>query len=485
MRRIPALSAAIIMVTATSAMAAQPRVLPGWPTVAGAGTTLVEGTVGDTVVVTDSGPTQSSVASIRRNGTRRWLSILQWGCGNCDDGGALARALPDGSIGPIGPEGDGVAGVDLAGQRVGTCVGVMLHDTTCIQHDTRFGVTDAIGAIVATRAGAVIWENVRPAGAWYWAEGLEAPPLIFADDAGATVYTTFGGLGPMVALDTATGVERWRIDGATPLAGLSTGVLAQSPTLGLTRFRPDGSVMWSLPARSFRGHTILVDPTRERIYASQRTFRGGPRFITALDALTGSELWRTKPVDRAGVLSIRRNGTVLAAIDRPGRTGLRAIGADGKGRWQFDTATRVSAALGMSNGTVALTTEGGPPDFAYESGLVWRIEPRQRVDVPKRAAVALRGRRFVTGCFGCPYKTNVGMSLRFDVPQRTTFRLRLLTPGGAEMNETRRFVTAPAGTSAVRYGVFAYPKAMNAVLEVRSTTDLSVFSRFHVRLVPG
>ena len=482
MKRFSILTTMVILTTATSAAAAQPRVLPGWPTVAGAGETLVEGALGDTIVVTDTGPEESSVASIMRNGIRRWLSVGRWACGNCDDGGQLGTALPDGSIGPVGPEGDGAWGVDASGKIVRTCLGVMLPDTTCVVHETRFGVA-IVGAIVARRGNTILWENVRPPGPPVWDSGLEAPPRIVADQAG-TAYTTLGATGPMVAIDTTTGVERWLVDGATPLAGLSTGVLAHSETLGLTRYRADGTVMWNIPGRSIQFHRVLVDVSRERIYASERRGLSVRSTITAWNATTGAELWRTATSDQAHALSIRTNGTLLAGIDRPNHTALRAIGADGRTRWQFDTASRVNAALGLSNGTVALTTEG---TFLGQNGLVWRIDPRKLIAPTPRVAVLLRGRRFIAGCLTsrCAYKTDAGMSLRIELPRRTRLRLRLVTLGGRELVGTREFVVAPPGTSAVRFGMARIPRATTAVLEVRSTADRSVLRRFVVRIVPS
>jgi len=68
-----------------------------------------------------------------QDGRRLWRSARRAGCGNCDEGPQPERLQPDGTYGPIGPEGDDIWAVDRRGQIVPGCSGAVAADGTVLE----------------------------------------------------------------------------------------------------------------------------------------------------------------------------------------------------------------------------------------------------------------------------------------------------------------------------------------------------------------
>jgi outer membrane protein assembly factor BamB len=457
-----------------TALAATPSVVTGWPVVAASGS-VHPGPGGGPVLIADVSR-GSSVAAFRLNGRRRWLSAYEQGCGFCDDGPEQPGLQADGTYGPIGYEGDYFWGVDQKGAQVQGCAGAVLADGTCIYHyvvGAGFspGPSTPYPAVVAGHGTTRLWEYTQPALSWTIASDNMVPPVVFANP--TTVYTSLGaGLidqqpvgRQLIALNPSDGALRWRVFNVTPLAVLSTGVIGVTRLgyhdSGIVSYADDGTIRWTAPlSAKVRVKGVLVDEAHGRVYVSlARVVGGGAREsdvfeLVALDALTGMEKWRTRAVDRARPLSVGSNGLVYAGIDRDGRHALRAIGPDGKGRWQFDTATRVEGARLLPDGTVALST-GGPE--GETSGLLWRVDPRRTVSGVRSTRLTLSRTTFKDQCGGltCEYRSDLGTVMRIAVPRKATLQVRLLRPN--RIGEYRPItVLAPAGVSYLRLFAYAF-----------------------------
>jgi outer membrane protein assembly factor BamB len=489
-----------------TAQAATPSVVTGWPVVAASGS-VHPGPGGGPVLIAEQYGV-SSVAAFRLNGKRRWLSAYEPGCGNCNGGPETPGLQADGTYEPIGVEGDDFWGVDQQGARVNGCAGAVLADGTCIRHRVvgagfSPGPSTPYPAVVALRGTTQLWEYSQPTLSWTIASNEQVPPVVYANP--TTVYTSLGagltGQQPtdqqLIALNLSDGALRWRDFNVTPLAVLSTGVIGGTwlgyYDSGIVSYANDGTLRWTakLPAK-VRVKNVLVDEAHGRVYVSLvRVGGGGAREsdvfeLVALDAVTGMEKWRTRAVDRARPLSVGSNGLVYAGIDRDGRHALRAIGPDGKGRWQFDTATRVEGARLLPDGTVALST-GGPEGEA--SGLMWRIDPRRAASGVRSTRLTLSRTTFRDECGGltCEYRSDLGTVMRIAVPRKATLRVRLLRPNESTYRGPIT-VLAPAGVSYVRLFAYASHQEVSIVgtrrrriIDVRGTIgDRPLHVRFPV-----
>jgi outer membrane protein assembly factor BamB len=96
----------------------------------------------------------------------------------------------------------------------------------------------------------------------------------------------------------------------------------------------------------------VVDGGRGRIYLG-RSGAGAPG-VTAIDARTGAQLWRTRPGDRARLLSVGRGGRVYVAVDATGRRAVRGLRlATGATAWERRTSLPVRGARELAGGRVA------------------------------------------------------------------------------------------------------------------------------------
>jgi hypothetical protein len=428
---------------------AAPAVLPGWPVPAPAGAVFPGPRAGEAVVIGATGG-ERVVAAYGVDERRRWLSMKRPDFGNCDDGSQPERLQPDGTYGPIGVEGDDYWAVDRDGRFARGCTGAVLPDGTCI-------AVEGVG-LVARRAGAILWERFE---AMFGVEPL-APDLVVADAAG-TAYSAHD-VGPwdpatgsftpgaLIVLDAATGALRWRMSGVfRPLAALEDGVLVDTRS-ELVALGADGLQRWSSPlfASDYTDPShVLVDAPRHRVYVGTAN-RAAP--LTAFDSRTGAVLWRTDPLDRAGLLSVGRSGRVYVAVDRDGVGSLRAVGLDGSVRWELPTATAMAGAAELPDGTVALTT--APVDHR-PGALLSRIDPRRAAPTIRRAGFSLRRANVRTRCdpILCDLVPAAGAILRFDLPRPARVRVRIRgVPGGPApaLSYPPLDVAAPAGTSFVR-----------------------------------
>ncbi len=132
------LTAALLLSGSTLANSAPPRLAPGWP-VPSASDCVHVGPRGGPVVISESVPAgRSTVTAFSSDGTLRWQNARAWGCGNCADGSQLPGRQPNGSYGPIGPEGNSPWSVHLFDGTTGdACTGVVLGDGNCVAYDAR------------------------------------------------------------------------------------------------------------------------------------------------------------------------------------------------------------------------------------------------------------------------------------------------------------------------------------------------------------
>jgi hypothetical protein len=403
----------------------------------------------------------SAVIAYRADGRRQWASVRTPGCGNCDDGPQARRLQPDGTYGPIGPEGDDTWAVDPQGRIVQACTGVVLADGTCIQ----VGATSTqtlieVPFLAATRGGAMLWQVAEPDFSWISESG--APPAV-VQDAEGTVYTAYGlgttastrapAPGRLIAVDAATGALRSRTLGTfDALAGLESGVLA-STSAGLVALGADGAQLWT--STLFAGQfvapgQVFVDAARHQVYVGGQS-TSTP--VTAFDTRTGAVLWQTAPADGARLLSLGASGTVYVATDRGGGHAVRAIGPEGRGRWVYGTATRALGAGELSDGTVAVSTEG----LWFTSGaLLTRIDPHRLPTAVRQPGVALSRSTVRTRCSveRCDLQPAFGTVMRLSLPRAAMVTVRILTRAGRAMVPRllipKARLGAPAGMSYVR-----------------------------------
>ncbi len=352
---------AVLLALAGGTASAAVTVAPGWPRAAPSGVVL-PGPQGGVVVVSE-GAYAATVRAYSPDGRRRWAQSSRYGCGNCDFGPQPAALQPDGTYGPVGPEGDDYWAVDRRGRRVAGCAGVVQPDAACL-----VAVPDAFPAplhpgITASIGGARVWRVENPR--WSWFPEDNVPPMAVADGTGR-VYTVFLGAADAItreytnvfaAFDPATRTIAWTNEDAFQvLAGLPSGVLAEAGNR-VVAYAADGTPRWTAFALAGTRATpmnTMVDNVRGRVYLSRAGSDGVNVF--ALDLATGAELWRTAPSDRARLLSVGRGGRVYVAVDATARQGIRALRfRDGTTAWQRRTRLPVRGALQLPDGRVAVS----------------------------------------------------------------------------------------------------------------------------------
>ena len=433
-----------------------PAITPGWPQPVPGGTVHRTLAGGPAVIGTFS--QAFAVSAFGLDGTRLWANWRIPGCGNCDDGPQVPALQADGTYGPIGPTGDDYWSVDQDGRVVQSCTGVVLADRRCVSARLKFvggATTTPVPMLQSVRAGVTLWEFQEPN--FSWLPESDAPPLVVRDGSGI-VYTGFGAgtdtttkaAAParMIAVDSATGAFRWRQLDAEPLAALASGVVAKTAA-GLTAYDGAGTVRWTSPVT---GGAVADDVTSAAHTGPARVYATTKTGVVALDAATGAEAWRTAVADDARLLSIAPSGRLYVAVDRAGRTGLRAISPAGAGVWQLDTATRVMGARELADGTVALTTEGSHNGMG---DLLLRVDPRRRAAVPKTARLTLSRStvRVVCTLETCDLGRQFGTILRLDMPRATTATITMRERNGRptpKMIVKTVTVRAGAGSSWVR-----------------------------------
>jgi hypothetical protein len=357
-RYVTAAVAVLLLASAVHAAAAIPRA-PGWPR-ATPGGELLPGPDGGVVVVTTVARSATTRA-FTATAALRWVQRSTFGCGNCDDGPQPATLQPDGTYGPIGVEGDDYWAVDARGLRVAGCAGVASPDGGCLEARPAQYVAPH-PAFVSRRGASGFWAVEDTA--WAWAPEFEVPSMAVRDDAGL-VYAAFpfarapGTQDPvdlLMAADPASRTIRWRrIGPEQALAALPSGVLAAGDG-DVTAVGPDGGVLWRRGVAAGQRLTprdTIVDARRGRAYLGRVDARPG---VTAVDLATGAQLWKTRPSDRARLLSVGRGGRVYVAIDAPSRQGVRGLRlATGATAWRLRTGLPVRDALELAGGRVAVS----------------------------------------------------------------------------------------------------------------------------------
>jgi outer membrane protein assembly factor BamB len=196
---------------------------------------------------------------------------------------------------------------------------------------------------------------------WTWDAPFAVPAMIVADASGR-LYAAFDGLA--TAVDPSSHAIAWERHGPSAvLASLGSGVLALQGD-GLVALAADGAERWRRPippGEHVFPAGVAYDAARGRVYVERSS--GAAPGVTALDAATGAQLWRTTTADRARLLSVGRGGRVYLAIDRPGHLAVRGVRLTGATAWQRNARRRISDALELRNGTIAVSVDkrfGGP-----------------------------------------------------------------------------------------------------------------------------
>ncbi len=361
-RMLTVLLLALLPVAPASAAPPSATTVPGWPRAIPAGTVLPG--PGGGVVVVWRGEAGVTVRAFARDGRRLWSTTRDPDCGNCDDGPQPEALQPDGTYGPIGDEGDDSWAVDARGRIVEGCTGVVSADGACVAGAGLLSPLPpslfAPGVRGRTASG-VTWTASDPG--WGWAG--DVPPMA-ARDAAGIVYVAFadparasGGEpapGLLMAVDPSARAVLWTRLGPTEvLTGLDEGVLV-SENGGITAVGPDGVARWARPlaaGQRVRPAEVVNDAPRGRVYVGRT---GGARpGVTALDAATGAQAWRTRPADRARLLSVGRGGRVYVAVDRPGLRAVRAMRIAGGVAWERRTRIPALSARELADGTVAVS----------------------------------------------------------------------------------------------------------------------------------
>ena len=174
--------------------------------------------------------------------------------------------------------------------------------------------------------------------------------------------------GRLFAVDPASQTRLWWQPGSYEvLTGLDDGVLAVRDKSTLVAFSSSGLEVWSRPLAGWpvtvsdevygseeaRSPTVIFDRDRNRLYVGR--FDGAPG-VMALAASTGALVWRSRPADRARLLSVGRSGRAYLAVNAPKRRGVRAVRIAGGAAWERRTAEPVRGARELADGTVAVSS---------------------------------------------------------------------------------------------------------------------------------
>ena len=423
-----ALATGMTLAGSTAAVGApMGRVTAGWPVFAPAQSSLHLGTDGGPVLVSD-GLGSSLVAAWTPTGARRWINTFEWGCGNC----AVLQpdaSRPGGPYGPLGPY--GVRVVSPTGRSIPAYA--VLADGTRITIAWGATQTDA-STTTATRGSVQLWSRADP----FLDEDRFDVSGGFVVTDGTRLYRGFGSTStPTIALDATNGRELWRVENARPLIPFGTGVLVQLANGHLAGFDAAGTALFEVPIAA-----PFPDAAHHRLYTSS------PDRIDAYDTASGALLW-SRP--RARALSVTPGGLVLAAITMGDRPALQAIGADGVGRWRYETTMPVTSARALPDGTIVLAVNGVDP--TNDAGLLMRINPAVAGVRPERSSVALTRTTFRADCYDaatmCGVSSSRGTMLRIASRTRTTMSVRLLFTNGTVMVPWTR-ISVPVGTSLTR-----------------------------------
>lgn len=435
------------------AAAATPAVLPGWP-VPGIEGELSPGPSAGVVEIRNPGVEEADVVARAADGRILWRNRSAVACGNCDSMGAPTRLQPDGTYGPLGATGDDYWAVDRRGARVAGCTGAVLADGTCVE--TLLGSYSGRGVVEmrALRGGERLWSYVEPD---FDAQIDSVDTEYTVADGAGTAYvalpagrTAAGAPAParLIAVDAATGAFRWRVEGAFVLtAGLAAGVLVREGD-ALAAYSPQGRRTWELAGVPVDPPwTTEVDARRGRAYLGEGSPADvrGARSVIAIDTVTGRVVWRTRPADRATLLSVGPSGRVYVATERRGFPAVRAISPSGRGLWSRPVGGAATGAAETADGRVGLAA----------GGMTLLVDPERTARAPRALSVALAHRR-VRECVGLrtsPFRASLSpgacpvLRVRAVAPTRLVVRISGRT---AAPDPLRWQVSASPGTSWLR-----------------------------------
>jgi hypothetical protein len=464
-----------VAVASTVASAAPTgRVTAGWPvrSIVADGIVLRPG-VGP-VVYNEVHPDGFTAASFNSTGRRLWRATSWWSCGNCPPF-PPDRTRPIG--GPIGSFGgspyDGGNWLRVDGSMIGPGVAAFTNGMT---------ITYAIdeqpaGASVLTTRGSgagVSWSRTDPFPVLLEDDGnVSTSPVI--TNGTTTLYRGLQELvtpsialqTPMQSLDPTSGVLRWQVANAVPVATWGDGVVAFVRDRGYVGYDVAGNEIFQyVPSGTAR--FLAASPVTNAIFLSDESDR-----IMAVNTVTGAVSWMTPAAQNLHWLSVTPTGVVLAALTIPGtptpRYGLRAIAPNGAALWRFDTTGPVSAARSLNDGTIALTVLGA--GSSATTGLLLRINPQ--VAPVRWATTSVRtATRLLSRDTGQrpPFSARSGVVVRLQSPRAGVMSFRLLPTTRAATTAERRWQAfpVPAGTSWTRIDVpWSFMPSAAARVQVR------------------
>jgi outer membrane protein assembly factor BamB len=225
--------------------------------------------------------------------------------------------------------------------------------------------------------------------------------------AGGLVYGAGSG-GGLVALDAASGAERWRAAGVRPAAGGcapvaggvvyvggSGGVHALDAATGRERWRfpPDEARFLVASSPVAAGGAIYVGVFEPRQDPALEAEHEGA--VYALDAAGGAVRWRSSTGALAAQEVAVAGGTVyVGTIDIQGRASDRGAlvaleAATGRQRWRFGPGDRAGLGPPAVAGGVVYVGGGAAPDLAEGRGLLYALDAatgaeRWRADLAPR-----------------------------------------------------------------------------------------------------
>jgi PQQ-like domain len=442
-----ALILAFALAGAPTAAFATPRVAPGWPVPAPAGVLLppADARSGPVLVAGASfgdGFTPGEVTvSYSPLGRINWWAGREYGCGNCDSGLLPPRLWPNGVYAPLGVDGDDPWTVDRNGKLGRGCTGAFVGDD-CVQVQFQSEV------VRVASDGTVLWR--LPVAGLGIPEG-EAPAPLAID--GTTAYVGVPQGPAVLAIDLATGRERWRVpivSSAVPrvVSELPGGGALVNAGGNVVALNPDGRERWRLAGGVVGFGFAIGDSSRIGVtrYLDPRGAYGQARFwsVEVLETATGRTVWR-RP--KSTLLAAGRrghwyvgDGTSLIALDRRGHT-----------RWRYPSLTTIASALELPNGRVAVS-EGADFD---EYGMLTVLDSRRRQRLPASPSMRLSRTMLPSSlCKGarpCSLDESRALILGLSLPVASSVTVLVRNAPGTRKPESRPLkFRAPAGRSHAR-----------------------------------
>lgn len=197
------------------------------------------------------------------------------------------------------------------------------------------------------------------------AERVESTPVVTGD----TVYVADAGASAVVALDRASGAERWRVETEAPPGRMTfaDGTLLVPADSLEARSPQDGSRLWRADVASPRGVAV----------GGQYAYVAGGTGVTRVSLGSESVDWQVDRVNRL-LPSVALTDDYVYATGTPngqvialdpstgGRRWLRRVDGEGVGA---PTTDGRNVYVASSAGVTALSYESGLPEWTYEAAL--------------------------------------------------------------------------------------------------------------------